>query len=214
MTELDKITKRLDELIAMGESLLRTQYESNSFYWVQQDLFSEWRAGALSFLVAVFGKDSTHFAELTSRCMVNRHSMAIEGQGILKAAKADLDGGYLKKIEDLVSADVFSDFLEMAGYLLEQGYKDPAASLIGAVLEDGLRRMARARNITVNSHDSISSLNKRLSEVSVYNRMVQRQVDVWNELRNNADHGHFDQYQGADVKRMLDGVRSFLAQHL
>jgi hypothetical protein len=198
----------------MGQRVLETKRRTDYRDFVQDDLFLEWRAGALSFLKAVFGEDSTHFTEMRERCKHSWHSDAVEGQAIMKAASTDLKGGYLKRIEDLVSADVFSDFLEMAAYLLEQGYKDPAASLVGAVLEDGLRRIAKATNTTLKSREDISSLSKKLADGQIYNRMMQKQIEVWSEIRNNADHGHFDQYVSQDVKGMLDGVRSFLAQHL
>jgi hypothetical protein len=55
------------------------------------------------------------------------------GLAILEAAKEELGYGPLSKIESLVSAEIFTDFLDMAQHLLEAGYKDPSASLIGAV---------------------------------------------------------------------------------
>jgi len=71
------------------------------------------------------------------------------GQGILAAALRDVEHGYLQSVQRLVVADVFTDFLDMALHLLDNGYKDPAATLIGGVLEDGLRRIAAANKLTV-----------------------------------------------------------------
>ena len=102
----------------------------------------------------------------------------------------------------------------MAEHLLDNGYKDPSASLIGAVLEDGLRRISGNENVTLKSDDNINSLNKKLADKGVYNRLQQREIEVWNKLRDYADHGHFDQYKHDDVRDMLKGVRSFLSEHL
>ncbi len=44
--------------------------------------------------------------------------------GILKALKVDYEAGHLEAIHELIHADVFADFLEMAYYLLEEGYID------------------------------------------------------------------------------------------
>ena len=101
----------------------------------------------------------------------------------------------------------------MAEYLLEEGYKDPAASLIGAVLENGLRKICTNRGITVKSTEKISTLNQKLANGNVYNRLTQRKLEVWNTVRNNADHGYFAQYTAQDVKDMHKGVREFLEQH-
>ena len=114
----------------------------------------------------------------------------------------------------LVSASVFSDFLEMAEHLLDSGYKDPAASLIGAVLEDSLRRMCGNNALPVKSDDNISSLNQKLAQKQVYNPLQQKQIQGWNDIRNNADHGHFDQYKPSGVTDMLKGVRNFLSEYL
>ena len=46
--------------------------------------------------------------------------------GILRALRADYAAGYLATVEELIHADLFSDFLEMAEHLLNQGYKDPS----------------------------------------------------------------------------------------
>ena len=132
----------------------------------------------------------------------------------MKAAKEDIEGGYLKKLEDLVAADIFTDFLEMTEYLLEQGYKDPAASLIGAVLEDGLRKIAKNSGITLKSKENISSLNHKIAGAQIYKRLAQKQIEVWNEIRDNADHGKFSEYNADSVKDMCSGVRDFLEKYL
>ena len=135
--------------------------------------------------------------------------------GVLKALKEDLEeGDFVRRISSLISAEVFSDFLEMADHLVQQGYKDPAASLAGAVLEDGLRRLARANELPVKSRDDIAVLNSRLATKDVYNLLRRKQIDSWGHIRNKADHAEFGEYQASDVSSMIAGVRGFLADAL
>lgn len=209
----EKLTDRLNHLIEMGEVVLKTRY-IDIFAYVKDNPFYQWRVGALSFLEAVFGGNSIHFQEFQQRCRGTKYDDALQGQSILKAAKEDIESGYLKKLEDLVAADIFTDFLEMAEYLLEQGYKDPAASLIGAVLEDGLRKIAKKNDITLKSRENISSLNHKIANARIYSRLVQKQVEVWNEIRDNADHAEFSEYNADSVQKMCSGVRSFLGGYL
>jgi len=136
------------------------------------------------------------------------------GQGILRAVKEDVELGYLARVRALITADVFSDFLEMADHLLDAGYKDPAASLVGAVLEDGLRTVARDHHITVKSRDDLASLTARCADANVFSRLVQKKIQVWIGVRNHADHGEFGEYSDSDVRDMLSGVRDFLAVHI
>ena len=55
-------------------------------------------------------------------------------RGILQALRDDYESGYLQSVVELIHAEIFADFLEMTDYLLQQGYKDPAAVVIGSVL--------------------------------------------------------------------------------
>lgn len=78
--------------------------------------------------------------------------------------KEDVELGHLARVRALITADVFSDFLEMADHLLDAGYKDPAASLVGAVLENGLRTVATDHHITVKTRDDLGSLTAAFAE--------------------------------------------------
>ncbi len=202
----------------MGEKVLATRYllrgNVAGLDSVEDALFRQWRTSSVAFLNAL-PSEYVYRHEFENHC---KHSYdyrhAEEGVAILRAAREDIEGGYLQKMETLVSASVFTDFLEMAEHLLDNGYKDPAASLAGAVLENGLRRICGSNNLTVKSDDNISSLNKRLADNSVYNRLQQREIEVWNKVRDYADHGHFNEYMADDVEKMLGGVNKFLSNYL
>ena len=209
---VDRILERLDSLISMGETVSVSRGSTAGY--VDTSLFQQWRTSSLAFLNVTLGSDSVHYREFEERCKFSQSHQVNQGLGIIRAAKDDIEGGYLQKVEMFVSASVFSDFLEMSGHLLENGYKDPAASLVGAVLEDSLRRICVNNNITVKSDDNISSLNQKLADKDVYNRLQQREIEVWNKLRDYADHGRFDQYDAGRVKDMLAGVGEFLSNHL
>jgi len=214
----DRILQRLDSLINMGEKVLSTRHPPPrgviTHDYVEEALFYQWRTSSLAFLRATFEPDSVHSHDFDTNCQKALYYEANRGVAVLRSAKEDIEGGYLQKVESLVSAEVFSDFLEMARHLLDNDYKDPAASLIGAVLEDSLRRICRNDNITVKPDDNISSLNKKLADKDVYNRLRQREIEVWNKLRDYADHGYFGEYKADDVKNMLAEVGNFLTNYL
>ena len=113
----------------------------------------------------------------------------------------------------MVASDVFADFLDQAQHLLEAGYKDPAAMLAGAVLEDGLRRLLSRAGESTKPRDDLSALNSRCAQKGQYNRLVQKKLSVWIDIRNNAAHGRFEEYNDEDVERMVEGINSFLADH-
>ncbi len=106
----------------------------------------------------------------------------------------------------------------MAEHLLSGGYKDAAAVMIGAVLEDSLRKLADKNRIsTVNANGrplTIDPLNVNLARANVYGPLVQKQVTTWADLRNSAAHGHYIKYDEGQVKQMLLFVQKFCSDHL
>ena len=221
MNSKEEILARLNALIEKTKNVLRTQkaapdvlpgYNTGRMI-LDFEAFSEWQTQSSAYLSNLLGPDSIYVQKFNAQVEHAHPGDVSIGKGILKAVKEDVEGGYLKRIEALVSADIFSDFLDMTEYLLEEGYKDPAASLIGAVLENGLRKICTNRGITVKSKEDISSLNQKLADGKTYTRLTQKELQVWNDIRNNADHGYFGQYTAQNVKDMHKGVRGFLEQH-
>ncbi len=176
--------------------------------------FSEWQAQVESFLINLLGQDHIYIQRFSERVGKGFPSAVKVGQGILRAVKEDATGGYLTDVVTLISAEIFTDFLDMAEHLFECGYKDPTASLCGAVLEDGLRRIAQKASVKLKSKEDLSSLNHKCADAGIYNRLIQKKIQVWVDIRNNADHGKFSEYSEQDVQDMLNGVRQFLGNHL
>jgi hypothetical protein len=136
--------------------------------------------------------------------------------GILRALRADYAAGYLATVEELIHADLFSDFLEMAEHLLNQGYKDPSAVLIGSVLEEHLRKLCLKNSLPISvggNPKKADTLNADLTGASVYSKLDQKSVTAWLDLRNKAAHGRYTEYTKDQVQLMLDGVRNFIVRN-
>ncbi len=137
--------------------------------------------------------------------------------GVLKALRSDYEGGHLQRVEELVQADLFADFLEMAEHLLGQGFKDPAAVLIGGVLEEQLRKLGLKIGVSITSGGrpkKADALNADLANAGAYNKLDQKSVTAWLDLRNKAAHGRYDQYTPEQVAVFLQGVQDFARRHL
>jgi hypothetical protein len=136
--------------------------------------------------------------------------------GILESLRTDWDAGLLVSRDMLVTADAFESFLEQADHLLEQGYKDPAAMIAGAVLESTLRKICDTRGIPYGPKDTMEPLNVALAKQTppLYNKLVQKQITAWADLRNSAAHSRYAEYTKEQVADMLKWVREFAARHL
>jgi hypothetical protein len=137
--------------------------------------------------------------------------------GVLRALLDDYRAGQMNTVQELVHADVFSDFLDMSQELLDKGFKDPAAVLSGSVIEEHLRKLAVKSNITVANSDGsprkAEALNADLRKGQAYDANEQKQITAWLGLRNSAAHGHYNDYDHGQIALMIQGVRDFLGRH-
>ena len=220
-----KFIERCQQLIREGEKLKETQKENQIpdseryISFVDRETFFQWKNSSENLIVKISSTDSSYYKDFydyvkndfDQYCDHNLHQL-IAGIGILRSVKEDLEQGFLEKVQDLVVAEVFTDFLDQAEHLLKNGYKDPAASLAGAVLEDGLKKIAKKNDIPVKKRDTIDSLNQKLSQQQLYNTLKKSSVNIWREIRNSVAHGKFNDYKESDVKAMIDGIRNFLSE--
>lgn len=218
MNTSQRFKARIERLLAKGDSVLATHRPNPpnviGFPTLDYGAFAEWRTQSLTLLTNLLGPEHVYVASFEADVEQGYTNSVKSGIGILKAVREDLEDGYLTDVRTLVSAEVLTDFLAMVEHLLELDYKDPAASLCGAVLEEGLRRIATSKGVNLRPRDDLSALNHRLAAKGVYTRLVQKRLAVWTDVRNAAVHGKFAKYTKADVADMVAGVSSFLAQHL
>ena len=214
----ERFVERINQLIEKAERVKATEKHPPSGVIALPSLdggaFFEWKTGAESLIIKITGEDNVYHKNFLQQVDLEYKSSVDAGIGILRALKEEIETGFIDQIKYFVIADVFTDFLDMAEHLLENRYKDPAASLIGAVLENGLRKIATKKNIPVKSGDDISSLNTKLSNSGIYNRLTQQQIQAWKKIRDSAAHGKFEEYKEEDVRTMKEGVKRFLSENL
>lgn len=137
--------------------------------------------------------------------------------GVIEGLKADVEAGYLSYFHELLHAEVFGDFLDMARHLAAAGYKDPAAVIAGSTLEAHLRNLALKFALSVLDPSGrplrANRLNDDLAKEGFYSKLDQKNVMAWLDLRNQAAHGHYAEYSLPQVQLMLDGVRDFVTRN-
>ena len=137
--------------------------------------------------------------------------------GILRALRSDYAAGNLQSVVELIHADIFADFLDMADYLLQQGSKDAAAVVIGSVLEEHLRKLAEKNGISSiqsgGAPKKADAINSELAGAVVYSKLDQKSITAWLDLRNKAAHGQYADYTKEQANMALQAVRDFAARH-
>ena len=138
--------------------------------------------------------------------------------GSLAALQGDYLNGLLLNFVELVHADLFSDFLEMAAHLLEKNFKQPAAVLVGCVMEQHLHKLCTKHGIDLSPKDaktgenkprSSESLNQELAKVGIITKNEQKQLTAWYGIRNSAAHGRPDEFDEREGRTIHHGVAGF-----
>lgn len=217
---LDDLVQRADKLVAMATAALRQLRNDGYGPSVPSEAFSELRSASLSFIESTYGRDHTYYKEFDKDVRDTPEYYTRHALGILNAIKSELAGGWLRTTHGLVSAEVFADFLEMAEHLLAENYKDPAAVMIGSVLEEHLRQMAAGHSVPIEEtkgssaiHRKATVINADLVKAGAYNKLDEANVTSWLALRNRAAHGDYDSYTKAQVELLLSSVRDFIGRH-
>lgn len=225
-----KIGDRFQELIICVDELMKTRTArtgsvtrypgggalvSDSSDYVNEEMITQWATSCLHLLQKVFGKESDHYQNFRELApLLTDYSDGTKtvkkALGVLKAAKDDFEHGFLFDTRALIQAEVFDDFLEQASHLLDTGYYGPAAVIGGIVLEEGLRRHCRQNDVAIPARATIGPMNDALAKTGLYNNVLKKKISALAEIRNQAAHGQWKEFNMKDVEQMIDWLRIFL----
>ena len=212
----EEILKRIDKLITDGDALIA----GGDGIFVNGPATLGWKTGCLSFLEKVLSSGHEYYKAFDLHIKGTKKSVITAGTAILSSFRDEVTSGWFFSIKKLISAEIFSDFLEMAEYLLDEGYKDPAAVMIGSVLEEHLRQLCAKHSIPVTFTNpkgelvpkKADTLNGELSNAGVYGKLELKNITAWLDLRNKAAHGKYTEYTKEQVKPMHMGVSEFITR--
>lgn len=220
---IEQLANRVDELLALGDEALKTEYSRGSGFnqknFLDLEAFYAFRASSMSFILNIFGENHPYFTDFTSRAESAQPTSAKRGKGILIAIKNEIENGWLNTTKGLISADIFGDFLEMAEHLLNEGYKDAAAVIIGSTLEQHLRTLAETNEVPVTIEKGgkvtpikADTLNADLTKAGVYTKLDQKNITYWLGVRNDAAHGKYDSYNNEQIQLLINSVSEFMGR--
>lgn len=234
----DRIVKKLEKLINEGTkfaNFLTPDYhiidDSDSINYTNEHIdiieandnivtsYKAYRTSCLFFIEIIGGKETQFYLDFKKNSEKLEYINIKSSVEILKKLKEFVIEGWFNDIKDLISAEIFDNFIEMADYLLKEGYKDPAAVIIGGVLEEHLRELCRKNDINFTFESKgkqkpkkADTMNADLAKEGIYNKLVQKSVVTWLDLRNKAAHGEYTKYDRSQVTSMLNDVRVFIAK--
>lgn len=84
------------------------------------------------------------------------------------------------------------------------------AALAGIRLERALRKLCEARALSMRGEAGLDALNNRLAGSGVYDKLTQKRILVWSEIRNKAAHGLVPHYTPNEVQEMESWIDNFV----
>lgn len=145
----------------------------------------------------------------------------IEGQPVYLLTKRAFDLLEKPSISSIAPANSY-DFMEQAEQLLAGKRPDhphvPAAMVAGAMLERGLRHLCQRQTPpieTIKSNGEYKTLDPLINQLTgrgTLSKSQNKQLKVWADIRNHADHGWFEKVDRGQVEKMIPDIRDFLAE--
>ncbi len=215
----EQISNLVDSLISEGDLVLKTVWVEHvspiiNVQRVDLALFKKWQSSC-HLLSHILGNQADPWRKTLEEDSANNLVVAVSIQGTLKAIREALDNNFLMRYEELIHADIFSDFLERASYLLSEGYKDAAAVIIGSFLEEHISKLCAKHKISIDSNGrpkKADALNSELTSAGVLAKLDQKNVTAWLDLRNKSAHGKYAEYTQQQVELLLQSVQDFLTR--
>jgi len=216
----DKLEDHFQRLIDEGETILkkigcfngefRDSYPSDLEY-------NKWYSSAKNLIEKACGKDGIHYKQIEGTYTKEGGESygMLKCLGVLESAYEDFKLDLLEDTHALITAEVFTDFIEQAEYLLDEGYKLSAAVLMRGVLEDSLKTLCnKEAKISLPNKPKLELMNTELVKAGIYNKNVQKQVTAWAGIGNSAAHMKIKEFSDTDVKNMISGIINFNATFL
>ncbi|MHC4405413.1 MAG: hypothetical protein ACYTG0_37680 [Planctomycetota bacterium] len=218
MTLKADVLAELDELIKVASHFEASFRKGHYLSDTAESEFREFTTAARAAVARIAGKESEYYS-LPEGLPVQLRAAPIKlpsylaaFQGVLAALRKAVDQGLLESLESRLRANVHDDFLEQSRSLLSAGYHVGAMVLIGAVLEDHLRKLCVARGLSWSGNGNLSKYNDLLRD-NAYDQPVWRRIQAIGDVRNLAAHGEFAKVKVDDVEDAHKAVGRYLADY-
>ena len=202
--------KRFDELEIKRISL-PTEYDKHFGKPPRNGDAQQWATSAQNLIQAVYGEQSPHYKNFVTAFSnyAGWESQWKILEGVFLSAKEDFEGGYIFDVDLRISGEVFGDFVVLARHSLSEGYKDVAAVLACAALEDALKRFASINGLDIKDK-SMGTVINAIKSSGLVEGAQKSLLDAMTNIRNKAMHADWENISAADVSSVIGYVEQFL----
>ncbi len=220
-----EIGDRFDALLSRGEELIRklprAEYGGIDMWVESQHVpeFHAWMSSAANLVLTLVPAES-HYRKEYDRLMENElmekglpSDVIQKMYGLLRSAKDEWDAGLLRRVEHVIFASAFDDFLDHASLFHKSNKKMEAAVLASAVLEDTMKKIT-AKHALPSSGKSLEEQIDALAKAGVLTPVKAKRVRAWAGTRKHAFHDEWDLFDIRDAGDLIDGTRELIDEFL
>lgn len=215
-TTPEKLAAFIAELVAEAETVAATRKVNTTrggtgLAWVDLEKYTKLRAKC-ALLSSILPPKVNAWKTALEAERNSLYSHAVETLAVLKAIREAADAGLLVQFQELVIAEVFSDLLDQAKYLLEQGFTLAAGVLLRSVLEERAKRLCETHGCMPESlRPTLNDFNTGLYKHEAYDKITFKHVDAMAAVGNEAAHGK--EVRVEDISRLCRDVEEFLGKY-
>ena len=160
---------------------------------VDRQDWQEWSNGVINLFKVCFGELSDYYKNFRR---IYDHfnytkSFLDSGIGIFLSAKEDYDNNFYESLEKQISGEIFGNFVVLARSALSEQFKDVAAVLASAALEDALKKYALKNGLDVNDKGMQEVVNA-LKTKGLVNGAQKSLLDTMPKIRDYAMHANWE----------------------
>ena len=220
--DTQQLLTRIDTLIDKAKLTVTTirRDPDDVVSYVDGSLMKATRVSGLSFIEKLFGTDHSYYKEFDLESSNDYDYNATKSLVILEQIREEIEQGLIYSMKSLISADIFTDFIEMAEHLHENQYSLAAAVVAGSALESHLKSLAESNGIAVTiqikdreAPKKADTINADLVKAGVYTKLEQKIVIAWLGIRNEAAHGNSEAFSDEQVNSMIRDLPGFISKY-
>jgi hypothetical protein len=215
------LEQRFKELLTEGQRLIETaphDEKGNPDYWIPARKISEyqrWIGSTMNLIKLIdqssgtFSSECDHLQENNENKIGVAYRMMQKLFGLLSATYDEWQRGLLRKMEYIVVAEAFDDFLDHAELYHKSNKKIESSILASVVLEDSVKRIAKKNGLNTKGI-SLEPLIDDLVKKNIFTPVKAKRIKGFSGVRNRALHAEWEEIDIMDVGDLIAGTRELI----
>ncbi|MGD0887332.1 MAG: hypothetical protein ABSA46_21010 [Thermodesulfovibrionales bacterium] len=199
LIENESIISRIDELLSKESLSTNDPTTTHEIY-----------SGTITLMELVYGENSPQLKALSiGDQKLDWYTKLYMAIGVLKSLKGEINRNLVPSLERRITGEFFGDFINMAKNAIENNYKDVAAVLASAAIEDALKKFGTINGLELENKEMSEVINAlKLKEVL---KGPQAKISSsYITLRNKAFHAEWDKIDTLEVKSLIAFTEEFI----